>query len=48
MSVAAEAGSSRKGFMAEARESIRGVILLPVSMILLLFNLLDGQHRSRP
>jgi len=43
-----EAGQIRKGFMGEATESARGVILLSVSMILLMFNLLNGERNSRP
>ena len=37
----------RSGFMSKAGESARGMFLLSLSMILLLFNLLDGQHDSR-
>jgi hypothetical protein len=37
----------RNGFMGEAADSARGMFLLPLSMIFLLFNLLDGQRNSR-
>jgi len=43
-----EAGQTRKGFMGKTTESARGVILLSVSMILLMFDLLNGERNSRP
>ena len=38
----------RNGFMGAAADSARGMFLLSLSMILLLFNLLDGDSSSRP
>jgi hypothetical protein len=40
-------GYNKKSFTGEAGESARGALLLFVSMILLLFNLLNGQRDSR-
>ena len=37
----------RNGFMSKAEDSARGMFLLSLSMILLMFNLLDGQRNSR-
>ena len=48
VSVADGTGYSKKSFVGEAGESARGAVLLSVSMILLLFNLLNGQRDSRP
>ena len=42
-----ERAVKKNGFMEEAADSARGMFLLPLSMILLLFNLLDGQCNSR-
>ena len=48
MGGAVEAGHIRKSFMGEVAESARGAILLPLSMILLVLNLLNGERNSRP
>ena len=38
----------RRSFMGKARDSAQGVFMLSLSMIFLLFNLLDGDSSSRP